>query len=435
MAFGKKQMLAAFLEKDNVKLLAFEVAGKSVTRIFGGQVSFGEDALRDAFIADPVKFSSQVKAVLAQKPPLTEITEGILFVHSDKTFIKALPPSESLDAFVRSLPFFKEELVIQEPNSTSAKAPADKQVNYVAFEKKLVEDFERPFLESNKKIISVNSAAALLAKKYAQTGRYLLILPFEKDVTVLACQDGVILDVGTFPKDVWVSRANEFRMGKGFSDMTNVFVVSNLEPGVSEKMKTEQQLNVTELGGGDIYDLVVGAALGTSDNQSGGGLAMPKLAMPQIPGQKYVFLVLAAIVGFVLVFLVLKSMNGLKLPGQGQAVKMAPKPTNVEKKTPAPTPEAKPSDFKVNVYNGSGVTGEASALSETLSGMGFDVADTANATSSGFAATRLRSVSGVPASIVSQLKAKLLETYASVVEEGMASSSAQIEIIIGEKKE
>ncbi len=432
MAFGKRQIIAAFLEKDNVKLLAFEISGKSVSRIFGGQVSFGEDTLRDAFIADPVKFSTQVKGVLAQKPPLSEITEGYLFLHPDKTFIKALPPAESVDAFVRSLPFFKEELVIQEP-AVQTGAPVSGQVNYVAFEKKLVEDFERPFLESGKKILTVNSAVSLLVKKFPQTGRYLLVLPFEKDVCVAACQDGVILDIATFPKDVWVGRLNEFRMGKGFSDISNVFVVGALEMGAGDKLRNEQHLNVTENIPGDVYDLSVQSVLlgtGATPSATGSG---PKFQMPKIPGGKFVFLILAAIIGFVLAFLILKSLLGGKIPGT--PIGQTPSPTpSMQEPTPSPTPEAKPADFKVIVLNGTTVPGEAGALGETLTGLGYDVIETANATTSGFVATRLRVTQDVPESIITQLKETILETYKEVTQEELTDSDAQVEIIIGEKK-
>lgn len=432
MVFGKKQILVAFLERDNVKLLAYEVSGKSASRIFGGQVSFGEDTLRDAFISDPVKFASQVKMVLMQKPPLSLIVEGSLFIHADKTFIKAMPPSESLEAFVKSLPFFKEELVIQELGAAgnSQVSAGNLQVNYVAFEKKLVEDFERPFLESGKKILGVNSAIMLLARKYKQGGRYLLVLPFEKDVTVAACQDGVILDLTTVPKDVWVGRMGEFRIGKGYSDITSAFVVGNLEPGVADKIKNEQQLSVSELGGGDIYDQAVGTS-GTTGSAGGGGL--PKISLPEIPGKKYIFLVAAAIVGFVLVFLILKNFKGVSLPGN--PISQKPTPTEVVKKPiPTPTPEAKPADFKVTVLNGTSVAGEASRLGDVLTELGFDIVETANATSSGFEATRLRTISTVPESIIAQIREKLLETYLSVNLETMPEGESPIEIIIGEKK-
>lgn len=431
MALGKKKLLAAFLEKDNVKLLAFEVSGSNVSRIFGGQASFGDEALRDAFISDPVKFSAQVKMILSQRAPLTEIAEGVLFIHPDKTFIKPLSSEDSVDAFVRSLPFFKEELVILAPETAKNQEGKGSQINFVAFEKKLVEDFERPFLESGKKILAVNSAVPFLVKKFKQAGRYILILPFEKDVTVVACQDGVVLDLATFAKDVWVGRLSEFRMGKGFSDITNVFVVSNLEQGASDKLRNEQQLNVTELSGGDVYDLAMSTYL-SGGEKGGKNFSMPKFAMPKIPGLKWVFLLLAGLVGFALVYFILKNVFGVNLPKPIGGTK--PTPTPVKVATPAPTPSAKPEDFKVSVLNGTTVAGEAAAFGETLSALGFEVIETANATTSGFVATRLLTVPEVPQSIIDQLKSTILETYESVSEEPLSSGSAQIQVIIGVKK-
>ena len=86
--------------------------------------------------------------------------------------------------------------------------------------------------------------------------------------------------------------------------------------------------------------------------------------------------------------------------------------------------------------NGTLVTGEAGRLAEILKGLGFEITETKNATSAGFAATRLRATNDVPDKITAGLKTTLLETYESVSLEPLATPSANavIEIILGKKK-
>ena len=108
MTLGKRKLLAVFLEKDNLKLLVFE--GRE--RVFAGQIGFSQEVLRDAYIADPAKFSGQLKMAFSQKDLLKEIEEAVLFIPPDKAFTKSLPATDPIDGFVQSLPYFKEELLL-----------------------------------------------------------------------------------------------------------------------------------------------------------------------------------------------------------------------------------------------------------------------------------------------------------------------------------
>ena len=157
MAFGKKKILAAFLEKDNLKLLVF--GGKQ--RLFAGQITFAPEVLRDGFIAQSEKFDSQVKVAFAQKPLLQEASEVLLFISPDKVFTKTLAASDSVDSFVHGLPYFKEELIInnEEPHSVpvaTGTSRGEGRITYTAFEKKLVEDLQRPFQALGKKIMDMS---------------------------------------------------------------------------------------------------------------------------------------------------------------------------------------------------------------------------------------------------------------------------------------
>src|SRR3989344_527723 len=447
MTFGKTQMMVGFLERDNLKMLAYEVSGKGVERIFGGQISFTTDVVREAFIADPVKFANQVKAAVSMKPSLTGISEGVLFIPAEKSYIKTLPATDPVDGFVRSLPYFKEELVI-DAEGTEARAKGKEEsglVNHVAFEKKLVEDFERPFMDLGKRIKTVAASVKAVVESHVQAGKYLLLLPFEKDVTVVAAENGAVLDLASLPKDVWVGRLNEFRLGKNFADIKKVYTVGIFDGASLDKLRSEQGLEVTELDLRDIYDVAFESYLSLGGKRGGLPNFLPAVDLSgvtdRLPERKYLFLVGAAVVGFVLVVVIFKNLGRLGL-GQSQKAPETETPVVNEQEsgsksaeqTPAPAPEPKPADFKVRVLNGTKVTGEAGRLGDKLKELGFEVTETKNATSSGFEATRLRVAADVPAKIVEQVKTALLETYESVDLETLVDDVVKIEVVIGKKK-
>lgn len=447
--FGKKNVFAAFLEKEDIKLLVYEISGKKATRVFGGQLSFFPDVLREAFIVDPAKFSAQVKLAISQKPQLSEVKEGVLFIHPEKTYIKALPANDSVDSFIRSLPYFKEELVIGGGENLSAGVRQGKEglITYAAFEKKLVEDLERPFLELGKKVTNVFSAALVCAKAFSLSGRQFILVGFDKEIVVAVVDSGEILETTVLSRDVFVGRLNEFRLGKNYGDIRQGVIVGQIDRQSLDRLTSEQGINIDKEISGDIYDLLMGATLGTVSVGSSGAKEMlpgvSRLSFPKLPEKKFLVTFGAAVVGFVLIIIIGKilSSKGIGIPvlwgnnriksplAEGLKTKTA-----TASPTPAPVPEKKPADFKVRILNGTTVPGEAGKLAESLKAMGFDVVETKNATASGFLATRLRTVAGVPETIIEQIKSSLLKEYESVSLEGLTDEKVDIEVIIGKKK-
>lgn len=436
MAFGKRRLLAAFLEKESLKLLVFEISGSSVSRVFGGQVNFTADVLREAFIADPVKFSSQIKAALTVKEEFATAKEVVLVIPAEKTFVKAMPVSDAIDGFVKSLPYFKEELLIDTfVEGKEHKAGESDLVNHVAFEKKLIEDLERPFLENGKKVLTVVSGVQLLASQYTQSGKYFLILPFDRETAAVVCENGVIIDLATFPKEVFVGRLPEFRLGKNYGEVKDTFTLGSFETGILDKLRADQQLNVRELAGGDIYDHVVDAFVQKGVGKTTFDFSVVKNVLEE--KQKVLFLIGAAAVGFVLVIVLARNLSNFNLfqkEKPKQAVKNVKTTPTVKEKPVAPAPEPKAADFKVRVLNGTRVAGEAGRAAEKLKESGFEVTETKNATSSGFRASRLRMTVDVSAKIKETIKKVLLETYLSVDEELLTDDTVKIEVIVGTKK-
>ncbi|MCL4390328.1 MAG: LytR C-terminal domain-containing protein [Patescibacteria group bacterium] len=404
-------MLVAFLEKDNVKLLAY----KGSTRLFAGQISFSPEVLRDAYVADAAKFSGQLKMAFSQKDALREDPEVTLFLPADKTFTKTLPATDPVDGFVQSLPYFKEELVIS--NNQLGK---DK-ITYVAFEKKLVEDLQKPFLESGKKVVAVKSALNVLITGLPQQGQYLLLASFDKEIAVAVALNGAVSEIAAFEKSVFVTRFGEFVANHNLDGIKKAYTVGVFDPETANKLRTQQGLEITPLATTDIYDQIVNLSARTGRRFN---FRLPNLPAGR-PSKKVLLLLAAIIVGALLTAVIIKTV--------GQQKPETPSPV-VEQPAPPPAPEPKISDYPVRVLNGTLVTGEAGRLADTLKGDGYTVLDAKNATSAGFTTTKILATSDVPEKIVAGLQTLLLQTYQTVAVEPLASTSAEIEIIIGVKK-
>lgn len=108
--------------------------------------------------------------------------------------------------------------------------------------------------------------------------------------------------------------------------------------------------------------------------------------------------------------------------------------------TPTATPEVKPdlSKLKVNVLNGSGVSGEAAKVKTLLTSKGFTAENvkTGNASTSGNKTTTISLKGSVPESVFKELETILSTDYTVAKDEKpLADTSANdIEIIVGVKK-
>lgn len=421
---GNRKLLAAFLEKDNLKILAYESSGfkPKMNRIFAGQISFAPDVVRDGFIADGAKFTAQVKIALSQKETLAGISEVVLFLSPDKTFVKTLLSQDSPDGFIRTLPYFKEELLL---TSEVNKTKVDSRTTYVAFEKKLVEDFQKPFLEVGKKVTGVKSATSVLVSKFSQIGKYFLLIPLEKEIVIGVCENGEVLEQAAFKQDVFGTQFGDFIGSHNLTDIKKAFTVGVFPPVALERVRS-MGWEVYALETSDVYDLIVSSSVKASK------FSLPAMPMPKVSA-KTLSLIGAALVGVALVIIVVRS-----LPGLIRKPVVSPKPPTETAPEPAPVPQPQPADYTLRVLNGTLVTGEAARAADKLKGLGFDIAETKNATSAGFLATRIRPSKSVPDKIIAILKTSLLETYESTVIEPIPDSSVSgkllIEIIIGQKK-
>jgi len=428
LMLGKKKILAAFLEGDNIKLLVFEKGlGRAPQRIFAGRISFAAEVVRDGFVADGAKYTSAVKIAFAQKEILRQADEVLLFLPSDKTFTKTIPATDAIDSFVQGLPYFKEELVIGIEGQVQT-SDSGKLLTYVAFEKKLVEDGQRPFLEMGIKVTAVKSPVSVLANKFVQVGQYFLLIPLEKELAIASVDSGGVTTLATFKNEIAASRIGEFVSGHNLKEVKTAYSLGTVDQGLIDKIRTEQGWQITPLQTGDIYDLIVVTSCGAKPGSSPGSSL--RVSLPQL-NSRYLFLGLAAVVGFALVAIVVRNFDKIRSLGSQPAKKEeVASPVT----PPPPVPEPKPAEYPLRILNGTLVTGEAGRLAETLKGLGYEITETKNATTAGFVATRLRLAKSVPAKIADSLKAELLKTYESVAIEEFDDPNLKVEIVIGIKK-
>lgn len=141
-------------------------------------------------------------------------------------------------------------------------------------------------------------------------------------------------------------------------------------------------------------------------------------------------LVLGALIGVVLFYLILKPEN-VKL-----SLKNEPTPTPTEVLTPSPTaaPEVKLSEYKLQVLNGSGVSGVAAKIKKEMEDLGFTGVAVGNAGKSNYKDTEIQLKSGTPKAVYDKIAGTLTEYTATEGATLQETAKYDIVIIVGAKK-
>ncbi len=443
--FAKKPALYVFLEKDNVKLVVASVSGGKATRVYAGQVNFPADVLREAFIADASRFAAQVKIALSQKQQLQEAQVVYLIMPPEKTFMKTLEPSESVDSFIHNLPFFKEELLIQSYPTALGKEVLQTQV---AFEKRSIADLEQPFLDAGKKIEGIFGSAPALALQYGDLSDLLFLLVLEKTIASVVVRQGRIQRVDSWDPETFAGRFIEFIHGQKLEEVKTVKYVGKLPDKAKQDLATGLGLECTPVASEDVYDLTI-ASLSSKAKATGkaGKTGMPTLSWPKnLSLLRHLPLLGAMVVGFVLGWIVLSALTGSRgvLP-RTTLIPIATPPTPVPPPAgnppppaptlPTPAPAVKKADLKISVLNGTTIPGEAGRVATKVTALGYKVSGTGNAEKQTYTTTLLSVNKKFSPESVSELKALLEGIYKTVeVSSDYTGTTADGEIIIGTKK-
>lgn len=109
---------------------------------------------------------------------------------------------------------------------------------------------------------------------------------------------------------------------------------------------------------------------------------------------------------------------------------VSPVVENIPQNTPTPAPTTNIDSFKVQVLNGSGITGEATKVSTLLSQNKFKVANTGNAPNYDYVKTEIQTKELVSTQIIDLLIESLEKDYTSTVSAAKLADSSEYDIIV-----
>lgn len=109
---------------------------------------------------------------------------------------------------------------------------------------------------------------------------------------------------------------------------------------------------------------------------------------------------------------------------------VSPVVENIPQNTPTPAPTTNIDSFKVQVLNGSGITGEATKVSTLLSQNKFKVANTGNAPNYDYVKTEIQTKELVSTQIIDLLIESLEKDYTSTVSATKLPESSEYDIIV-----
>lgn len=192
-----------------------------------------------------------------------------------------------------------------------------------------------------------------------------------------------------------------------------------------EAPKTQEELSSYE--GSDIEHIK------HSDSQAptlgGDTYVVEKEAKKSILG----YFLLIALISFLIGLISMAAVNFFQnksLPGTGVTIpflagNIKPSPTPEPTAKPSPTPETvNPAEYSIKILNGSGVTGAATKLKQSLTNSGYNVISAGNADISDLADTTVSSKKGIKPIFLTQLKNELKKTYS--VTSGNATAIADL---------
>jgi len=112
-----------------------------------------------------------------------------------------------------------------------------------------------------------------------------------------------------------------------------------------------------------------------------------------------------------------------------------PTPTPFEQEEPTPTTvQIKRSEIKIEVLNGSGISGEAAYLQGQLRNLGYETITTGNADKQDYTTTEVTFSSKVPEEVKNEISGKLKDLYKEVSSDTGSLSGKDIQIIVGLRK-
>jgi hypothetical protein len=146
-------------------------------------------------------------------------------------------------------------------------------------------------------------------------------------------------------------------------------------------------------------------------------------------------LILVGILGFVIYKSATgKNQNGSNEPTPFENLTTPSQDQTVPAVTPTPTATVNRTGVKIQIQNGTGITGEAAYLQTQLKGLGYTTISVGNSAQQNLTATQVSFASTLSSDVITEITAKLNSIYQSVTTATSASTTYDVVIVTGLRK-
>jgi hypothetical protein len=146
-------------------------------------------------------------------------------------------------------------------------------------------------------------------------------------------------------------------------------------------------------------------------------------------------LILVGILGFVIYKSATgKNQNGSNEPTPFENLTTPSQDQTVPVVTPTPTATVNRTGVKIQIQNGTGITGEAAYLQTQLKGLGYTTISVGNSAQQNLTATQVSFASTLSSDVITEITAKLNSIYQSVTTATSASTTYDVVIVTGLRK-
>ncbi len=456
MGLGKKKLLLAFLNNSDLRLAAYSISGEAVSRTDYESLTFKSSVVKDSTILDIQAFQSEIAAFFSQKKQLGEMSV-LLIIPEEKVFLKGfemdfgdLEKKESLKKdFISEIPFEESDLIFHERQ-------VGRVLEFSAVHRRFAEDFQLPFLNQKMDILGMVTVPQLMALALKPKEKSFLFAFYDNDFALaLAENSSIIFSETRQMKDGNLKEAmrafDHFVQHLQAVDIRSVSIILG-EDSIEDALKLEleqREYVIKEIHKVNVLDMIAGYFNAHKNESVDWNLIRTEgKSMGDFFGRYR-----KAIMNGFLILLTLLFVGGVGWWAYsilGSAVPPAPiSEVTAEPEVPAvnqevenPTPVAeepvpvppKKSDFLIQIFNGTKLTGEAGRLKTILTERGFSVVGTGNNEDQAQVLTTIFVNSNVPDQIISDLRSVLEARYSDVLVSPSPVVSKDIHIVIGKRK-
>lgn len=429
--------LIALLHRSTLRL--FVLGGKKDGGYEEIKIDFDKSVVLDSDIFDQEKFSFDIKNVLIKRPEL-QGNDIIFLLPPEKAFVKRVSVKNS--SVESETARFFTDLPVSESESNLIVTTDGSEVEFQAVPKKLLDHIDKSLAKINYKV-SYLPLVKLATAIFASKERQLLALPIDYHLLLVATggnrfQSSLEIPLEKFKtEDQVVAYIRELKE-KQLSGLTAVTFLAGEESLKSIFEKADFTINLLQLSD-DLFATIFKLMLDNRKEITASTFAnvsqteVKKASQIQWPwalGLLFLFGLAAAGYWY------FQNQPEVLAPAVSENTSQSPAASPAATLTPVPEATSSPqaitkATVRMRVLNGSGRSGDAASLKETLTPLGFSQIETDTAPSQGQRATRVLKSERVPETITQELKTALEKEFVQVTIVTETPTGADIEITTG----